>query len=125
MQCKVSTFPGTGPSTFPNFSVCKLPPESRSLPPMHTSLLTQSLKLLPLKPGVGQWIAVHATRTARDFFLTYFYPSSSFACIFFQNFPRFFLCWLWLTHGSCVGLQNKKKRSPCQRQVPELSARGI
>ena len=26
---------------------------------------------------------------------------------FFQNLSRFFLCWLWLTHGSCVGLQNK------------------
>ena len=26
---------------------------------------------------------------------------------FFQSLPRFFLCWLWLTHGSCVGPQNK------------------
>ena len=27
---------------------------------------------------------------------------------FFQNLSRFFsLCWLWLTHGSCVGPQNK------------------
>ena len=26
---------------------------------------------------------------------------------FFQNSSLFFLCWLWLTHGSCVGLQNK------------------
>ena len=26
---------------------------------------------------------------------------------FFQKLYRFFLCWLWLTHGSCVGLQNK------------------
>ena len=25
---------------------------------------------------------------------------------FFQN-SRFFLCWLWLTHGSCGGPQNK------------------
>ena len=30
---------------------------------------TQSLKVLPLKPGVGQYIAMHATLTARDFFL--------------------------------------------------------
>ena len=21
--------------------------------------------------------------------------------------PRFLLCWLWLTHGSCEGLQNE------------------
>ena len=26
---------------------------------------------------------------------------------FFQNLFRFFLYWLWLTHGSCVGPQNK------------------
>ena len=28
---------------------------------------TQSLNVLPLKPGVGQYIAIHATLTARDF----------------------------------------------------------
>ena len=32
-------------------------------------LRTQSLKVLPLKPGVGQYIALHATLIARDFFL--------------------------------------------------------
>ena len=52
--------------------------------------------------------------------LPYFYPSSPFACIFFQNLSRFFfLCWLWLTHGSCVGPQNKMGhptgcRFPCR-----------
>ena len=30
---------------------------------------TQSLKVLPLKPGVGQYIAMHATLTARNFSL--------------------------------------------------------
>ena len=30
-------------------------------------LRTQSLNILPLKPGVGQYIAVYATLTARDF----------------------------------------------------------
>ena len=30
---------------------------------------TQSLNVLPLKCGVGQYIALHATLTARDFFL--------------------------------------------------------
>ena len=29
---------------------------------------TRSLKVLTLKPGVGQYIAMHATLTARDFF---------------------------------------------------------
>ena len=124
---------------------------------------TQSLNVLPFTPGVGQYIAIHATLTARDFFLAYFYPSSPFTCIFsaadaeikvpsgentelkrspfkawsrlayshtcyaycqgflpclllpfrsmhlhfFQNLSRLFLCWLWLTQGSCVGPQNK------------------
>ena len=31
-------------------------------------VVSQSLKVLPLKPGVGQYIAMHATLTARDFF---------------------------------------------------------
>ena len=44
-------------------------------------LRTQSLNVLPLKPGVGQYIAIHATLTARDFFLAYFYPSGPFTCI--------------------------------------------
>ena len=39
---------------------------------------TQSLNVLPLKPGVGQYIAIHATLTARDFFLAYFYTSGVF-----------------------------------------------
>ena len=55
---------------------------------------TQSLNILPLKPGVGQYIAIHATLTARDFFLAYFYPSGPFTCIFSKTSPDFFLCWL-------------------------------
>ena len=66
---------------------------------------TQSLNVLPLKPGVGQYIAIHATLTARDVFLAYFY-SSGIHLHFFQNLSLFILCWLWLTHGSCVGPQN-------------------
>ena len=54
---------------------------------------TQSLNVLPFKPGVGQYIAIHATLTARDFFLAYFYPSSPFTCIFSKTSPIF----------SCVG----------------------
>ena len=54
---------------------------------------TQSSNVLPFKPGVGQYIAIHATLTARDFFLAYFYPSSPFTCIFSKISPNFFLCW--------------------------------
>ena len=46
---------------------------------------TQSLNVHPLKPGVGQHIAIHATLTARDFFLAYFYTSGPFTCIFSKN----------------------------------------
>ena len=54
---------------------------------------TQSLNVLPFKPWVGQYIAIHATLTAREFFLPYFYPSSPFTCIFSKTSPNFFLCW--------------------------------
>ena len=50
---------------------------------------TQILNILPLKPGVGQHIAIHATLTARDFFLAYFYPSGPFTCIFPKPLPIF------------------------------------
>ena len=53
----------------------------------------QSLNVLPLKPGVGQYIAIHATLTARDFFLAYFYPLMSIHLHFPQTSPDF----------SCVG----------------------
>ena len=52
---------------------------------------TQSLNVLPLKPGVGQYIAIHATLTARDFLLVYFYPSGPFTCIFSKPSPDFFV----------------------------------
>ena len=46
---------------------------------------TESLKVFPLKPGVGKYAAIHATFNARDFFFVYFYPSGPFTSIFFQN----------------------------------------
>ena len=54
---------------------------------------TQGLNVLPFKPGVGQYIAIHATLTARELFLAYFYLSSPFTCIFSKTSPNFFLCW--------------------------------
>ena len=50
---------------------------------------TQSFKVLPLKPGIGQYIAMHAMLTARDFFLANFYPCGPFTCIFSKPFPSF------------------------------------
>ena len=53
----------------------------------------KSLNFLPLKPGVDKYIAIHATLTARDFFLAYSYPSGPFTRIFSNTSPDF----------SCVG----------------------
>ena len=55
-------------------------------------LISHLLRILPLKPGVGQYIAIHATLTARNFFLAYFYPSGPFTCIFSKTSPDFFSC---------------------------------
>ena len=47
---------------------------------------TQSLNVISLKPGVGQYIAIHATLTARDFFLScLFLHFRSIHLHFFQN----------------------------------------
>ena len=51
---------------------CFSPPRGRELQTqklMSHLVKTQSLNVLPLKPGVGQYIAIHAALTARDFFL--------------------------------------------------------
>ena len=84
---------------------------------------TQNLHVLPLKPGVGQDIAIHAMLAARDFFLAYFHPSGPFSCIF-PNLSQFLLCWLWLTRGSCIGPQNKIDH-PAGCRFPCFSARGM
>ena len=68
---------------------------------------TQSLKILPLKPGVGQYIAMHAMLTARDFFLANFYPSGPFTCIFSKISPEFLLELAVANTSFCVGPQNK------------------
>ena len=39
---------------------------------------TKSLNVFPLEPGVGQYIAIHTTLTARDSFLTDLYLSGPF-----------------------------------------------
>ena len=56
----------------------------------HLFRRTQSSKVLPLKLTVGQYVDMHATPTAKNFFLANFYPSCPFTCIFFQNVSRAF-----------------------------------
>ena len=97
--------------------MCFALPRSRGLrtQKLKTHLMrTQSLKVLLFKPGVDQYIAMHATLTAGDFFLAYFYPSSPFTLHFFQNLSQFFPV-----------LACRINRSPCWMQVPVLSTRGI
>ena len=65
---------------------------------LKTHLLRpQSFNVLHLKPKVGQCIAIHATLSAKDFFLAYYYLSGPFTCIFSKTSPDFFLRRLWLT----------------------------
>ena len=52
-------------------------------------VITQSLNVLPLKPGVGQYIAINAALTARDSFLAYFYLSGPFNFIFSKTSSDF------------------------------------
>ena len=43
----------------------------------------------------------------QGFLLCLFLPFRTIHLHFVKNLSRFLLCWLWLTHGSCVGPQNK------------------
>ena len=68
---------------------------------------TLSLNVFPLKPGVGQNIAIHATLIAEDFFLAHFYPIQAIHLHFSQNLSRFFPALAVANTGSCVGPQNE------------------
>ena len=85
--------------------------------------------VLPLKPGQGQNIAMHASPTARDFFLELIFTHWSIHLHFFQNLSRIFPKLAVDNTGSCVGLQDiighPARRSRQLMQVPVLSARGI
>ena len=70
-------------------------------------LRTQSLKVLPLKPGVGQYIAIHATLTARGFFPAYFYPSGPLTYTFSKKLSEFFPVLGVADTDSCVDPHNK------------------
>ena len=58
---------------------------------------TQSLRVLPLNLGVGQYVTIHATLTAGiSSSLISILPVHSPA-FFSKTSPEFFPCWLWLT----------------------------
>ena len=96
----------------PHCAIDRSPPlprsgELRTQKLKYQLVRTQSLNVLPLKPGVGQYIPIHATLTARNFFLVYFYPSDPFTYIFSKTFRDFFPALAVANTGSCVGSQNK------------------
>ena len=108
-------------------SACSLVPRSGELRTQKLKshlVRTQSLNVLPLKPGVGQYIAIHATLTARDFFFAYFYPSSPFTCIFSPKLLPVFFPVLAVVNTWFLCMLAEYNRSPCWMQVPVLSARG-
>ena len=65
-------------------------------------LRTQSSEVLPLKPGVDQFLAMQASPTATDFFLANFYPPGPFTCIFSKTSPKFFPVLAVANTVSCV-----------------------
>ena len=67
---------------------------------------TQSLNVLPLKPGAGQYVATcYAYRPG--FLPRLFLPFRSIHLHFFQNLSQFLPVLTVANTGSCVGLQNK------------------
>ena len=68
---------------------------------------TQNSRVLPLKSGVGQNIALNASPTARDFFISKSYFSGPFIFIFPQNLSRVFPVLAVADASSCVDSQKE------------------
>ena len=78
----------------------------------------QSLNVLPLKPGVDQYIAIHATLAAKDFSLLISTLPVHSPAFFSKISPDF----------SCVGCGSHMVSvlaRRCRMQVPVLSAGGM
>ena len=105
----------------PYISLCKSPSaltpqgELRMQKLKSHLVRTQSLNVLPFKPGVGQYIAIHATLTASDFFLAYFNPFGPFTCIFSKtslDFPVLAVTNTWLgPENKSMSRKKKKKKT--------------
>ena len=65
------------------------------------------LKRSPFKAWSRSVYSHTCYASCRGFLPCLFLPFWSIHLHVFQNLSRFLLCWLWLTHGSCAGPQNK------------------
>ena len=74
----------------------------------HVRIVTSvKLKRSPLKAWSGSVDSLTCYAYCQRFLPCLFLPFRSIHLHFFQNLSRFFLCWLLLAHGSCVGPQNR------------------
>ena len=64
---------------------------------------TQRLNVLPLKSVYSHTCYAYC----QGFLSCLFLPLRSIHLHFFQNLSWFLLCWLWPTHGSCIGPKNE------------------
>ena len=136
--------PTDTPAHTQSFSDTNLPPtlsaDFTSLAPCNWEMRTQKLRfhllrrtqspnVLPLKPGVGQKKAPHASSTAMDFFLELISTLPVYSLVFFTNLSRVFYVLAVANTGSFVGPQNKIGHPACRcrqlMQVPVVSARRI
>ena len=87
----------------------------------------KELKCSPFKTQSRSVYSLTCQAYCQGFFLTYFYPSSSFTCICSKTSPNFFLCLLWLTLvpvQACrikqVTLLDSGSRVECPRDINRL-----
>ena len=71
------------------------------------SVENTELKRSPFKAWSRSVCSLTCYAYCRGFLRCLFLPFQSIHLHFFKKPSRFFLCWLRLTHGSCVGPQNK------------------
>ena len=99
-DCQLSVTTSFSDSSPAHLSDLTVYTPSRELRPRSGELRTQKLKshlvrtqssnVLPFKPGVGQYIAIHATLTAKGVLPCLFLPFQSIHLHFFQNLSQFF-----------------------------------
>ena len=98
--------------------------ELRTQKSKYHLMRTQSLKVIPLKPAVGVFIAclLLLLPGISSFLISTLQVHSP---AFFENLSQVFPVLAAANTGSCVGPQNKRKWLPCWMQVPVMSAREI